>query len=100
MKSDGTTVGGLVFILAFLTLVITYNYVVGLADTVAEFSGYFFAVFVLPLVGFLTLSFIVIQTIAKTLNRKQKAIIMAFPSVAVLSFTVGFHLLFYYIGKF
>jgi hypothetical protein len=98
MKSNRRTVGGLAFILVFFSLVITYNYVVNLADTAAEFSGYFIAVFVLPLVGCLALSFIVIQTIAKTLTRTQKVIIVLFPSVAVLSVILGVSFIFQYIG--
>jgi hypothetical protein len=98
MKSNRTTVAGLAFILVFFSLVITYNYVVNLSATVVEFTGYFFAVFVLPLLGCLAFSFMVNQTIAKTLNRTQKVIILLAPSSAVLCVNLGFFFLFRYIG--
>ena len=98
MKSNRTTVAGLAFILVFFSLVVTYNYVVNLLDTVSAYTGYFFAAFVLPLLGCLAFSFMVTQTIAKTLNRRQKVIILLFPSLAVLIVNLGFLFLFRYIG--
>jgi hypothetical protein len=98
MKSNKTTVAGLAFILVFLSLVLTYSYVVNLSSTVSAFTGYLFAIFLLPLLGCLAFSFTINQTIAKTLNKKQKLIILLLPSLAVLCINLGFFFLFHYIG--
>ena len=98
MESSRKTAGALIFSLAFLYLVITYYYIVNLADTVVELSGYFFAVFVFPLVGCLSISFVAILTIAKTLDRTQKVMIILVPFVTVLGVISGLFYIFQYIG--